>query len=212
MYQRRSQSTRQGASKANYRDIYVFICEHYHRHGSVPTMNEIAMRLGVQKSYLARFNAFVKAMGVEVATLAAGRVRIPWPVESLRDMLEASDLYACQTGGRPSFAQLAAALDMTEDQLRRIVPRKTFLAQSRSVAEQRKTLRAMSRRVHGLDGIVVEEPERILVYFRDGHLLRKQPLPLSASFALAGDQHAMESTRLAGNEMAEPACGLGGTA
>lgn len=211
MYQRRTRSTRQGASKANYRDIYVFICEHYHRHGSVPTMNEIAMRLGVQKAYLARFNAFVKAMGVEVATLAAGRVRIPWPVECLRDVLEASDLYACQTGRRPSFSQLADALDMTEDQLKLIAPRKLFIAQSKTAAERRKALHARSARLLGFDGIIVQEPERILVYFRDGHLLRKQPLPLGASFAFLEDQFALEPARQ-GDGRTGQACELGGTA
>ncbi len=211
MYQRRSQSTRQGASRTSYRDIYVFICEHYHRHGSMPSVNEIAMRLGVQKTYLVRFKAFVKAMGVEVATLAAGRVRIPWPVESLRDMLEASDLYACQTGRRPSFPQLADALDMTEDQLRRIAPRKLFMAQSKTAAERRKGPHARSVRLPGFHGIVVQEPERILVYFRDGHLLRKQPLPLGASFAFLEDQFALESVRQGESRIGQ-ARELGGTA
>lgn len=181
-----SRSKRQGSNTVNYRDIYVFICDHYRKHGKVPTLCEISMRLGVQKAYLARFNAFVKAMGVEVASLAAGRVRIPWPVESLHDMLEASDLYACQTGRRPDFAQLAEALNMEEEQLRQIVPRKAFFAHSKSLAERRKTLRPRSSRLLGLEGMVVQESERLMVYFRDGHLLRKQALPLNATCIFDG--------------------------
>lgn len=203
MYQRRSASSRHCSSKANYRDTYVFICEHYRKHGRVPSMSEISLRLGVQKTYLVRFNAFVKAMGVEVATLAAGRVRIPWPVESLRDMVEASDLYACQTGRRPSFSQLAEALDMTEEQLRRIAPRGVFSEQSKNLARRRKALVQRSSRLQGFDGFVVREPERILVYFRDGHLLRKQALPLGASFPCQEERMPMEALGFAAESMAQ---------
>lgn len=186
MNKKTSRSTRQGASMVNYRDIYVFICDQYRKHGKVPTLSEISMRLGVQKTYLVRFNAYVKAIGVEVATLAAGRVHIPWPVESLHDVLEASDLYACQTGQRPSYTQLAEALNMEEEQLRQITPRKAFFAHSKSLAERRKALRSRSSRFLGLEGMVVQESERLMVYFRDGHLLRKQALPLNATSSLDG--------------------------
>ncbi|EMG36160.1 hypothetical protein PCS_03102 [Desulfocurvibacter africanus PCS] len=186
MYKKTSRSTRQSASTVNYRDIYVFICDHYRKNGKVPTLCEISMRLGVQKTYLVRFNAFVKAMGVEVASLAAGRVHIPWPVESLHDVLEASDLYACQTGQRPSYTQLAEALNMEEEQLRQITPRKAFFAHSKSLAERRKALRSRRSRFLGLEGMVVQESERLMVYFRDGHLLRKQALPLNATSSLDG--------------------------
>ncbi len=181
-----SRSERQGTNMVNYRDIYVFICDHYRKNGKVPTLCEISMRLGVQKAYLARFNSFVKAMGVEVASLAAGRVHIPWPVETLHDMLEASDLYACQTGRRPDFGQLAEALNMDEEQLRRIAPRKTYFAHSRSLSERRKTLRTRGSRFLGLEGMVVRESERLMVYFRDGHLLRRQALPLNAASIFDG--------------------------
>lgn len=190
MRQRQTRSTWQSTSKANYRDIYVFICDHYRKYGAVPSQDVISARLGVQKTYLSRFNAFVKAMGVEIASLAAGRVRIPWPVGSLRDMLEAADLYACQTGRRPSFSQLAEALNMSEEQLRRVAPRKVFHESSRSWADRCRCPDPGNGRLSGLEslkdmegmgGMVVREPERILVYFRDGHLLRKQALPLGVS-------------------------------
>lgn len=211
MYKTPSRSKRQSPSTVNYRDIYVFICDHYRKHGKVPTLCEISMRLGVQKAYLARFNAFVKAMGVEVASLAAGRVRIPWAVESLHDMMEASDLYACQTGQRPDFGQLADALNMEEEQLRQVAPRKAFFAQSKSLAERRKALRPRSSRLPGLEGMVVQESERLMVYFRDGHLLRKQALPLNATCIFDGLRLVEPSSSAMLNDAASPH-GLSNTA